>query len=65
MSSHIKDVLTHIEASAPCSMFSVALWVQDQLDLSTVGFLSVIDTLVTLGKIEVSSNDSGLAIDLL
>ena len=65
MSSHIKDVLTHIEASSPCSMFSVALWVQDQLELSTVGFLSVIDALVTLGKIEVSSNDYGLVIDLI
>ena len=65
MSSHIKDVFTHIEASAPCSMFSVALWVQDQLELSTVGFLSVIDALVTLGKIEVSSDDSGLVIDLI
>jgi len=65
MQTYIHDIRTHIEASAPCSMFSVALWVQDQLELSTVGFLSVIDALVTLGEIEVSSNDYGLVIDLL
>lgn len=65
MSSTITDILTHIEASAPCSLFSVAVWVEEQLNVSTIGFLSIIDTLVSSGAIEVSKDDTGLIVDLI
>ena len=58
-------ILTHIEASAPCSMFSVAVWVNEQLDMSIPGFVLALDTLVSSGVIELSSDDSGIVIDLI
>lgn len=58
-------ILTHIEASAPCSMFSVAVWVNEQLNMSTTGFVLALDTLVSSGAIELSSDDSGIVIDLI
>ena len=63
--TNLIHILTHIEASAPCSLFSVAVWVGEQLNVSTVGFISVIDTLVASGVIEVTKDDSGLVIDLI
>ena len=63
--TNLEYILTHIEASVPCSLFSVAVWVGEQLNVSTVGFISVIDTLVSSGVIEVSKDDCGLVIDLI
>ena len=57
----IYDILDHIEASAPCSLFSVAAWAQDQLDISPAGYLAAIEQLIASGVIEVTqeTSDSG------
>jgi hypothetical protein len=62
---NLEHILTHIEASAPCSLFSVAAWVETQLTMSRTGFIAALDTLVTSGAIELSSDDSGIVIDLI
>lgn len=62
---NLDDILTHIEASAPCSLFSVAVWVNEQLGMTPTGFVLAIDNLVSSGAIEVSSDDSGLIVDLV
>lgn len=62
---NLNDILNHIEASAPCSLFSVGVWVNDQLNMTTTGFILAIDTLVTSGAITVSRDDSGLIVDLI
>lgn len=62
---HLDDILTHIEASAPCSLFSVAAWVNDQLDMTNTGFVLAIDTLVSAGVVQVSADVSGLIVDLV
>ena len=54
-----------LTTSAPCSLFSVAAWVNDQLDMTNTGFVLAIDTLVSSGAIEVSADDSGLIVDLV
>lgn len=59
------DILTHIEASAPCSLFSVALWADEQMSLSLAGFLVAIDALVASGTIAVTADDNGLVVDLV
>ena len=61
----ITDILDHIEASAPCSLFSVGVWVGEQLNVSTLGFISAIDALVSSGAIAISSDESGLVVDLV
>lgn len=65
MQTNKEFILTHIEASAPCSLFSVALWADDQLTVSATSFAHIIDTLVAEGKIAVTSDDIGLIVDLL
>ena len=62
---NLDSILTHIEASAPCSLFSVAVWVNEQLNMSTTGFVLALDTLVSSGAIELSSDDAGIVIDLI
>jgi hypothetical protein len=61
---NIDDIFNHISASAPCSLFSVAVWVKDQLNMTNTGFVLAIDTLVSAGVIEVSADESGLIVDL-
>lgn len=60
-----QDILTHIEASAPCSLFSVALWADDQLRVSATSFAHIIDTLVSDAKIEITSDETGIIVDML
>ena len=62
---NLNDVLNHIEASAPCSLFGVAAWVETQLDIPLSGFIHALDTLVVKGLIVVAIDDSGLIIDLV
>ena len=63
--SNIDHILTHIEASAPCSLFSVAVWADSQLNINAVSFARVIDTLVSAKAIEISADDTGLVVDLI
>lgn len=62
---NIDDIFNHISASAPCSLFSVAVWVNDQLNMTNTGFVLAIDTLVSAGVIQVSADVSGLVVDLV
>ena len=63
--TNLDHIRTHIEASAPCSLFGVAAWVAEQLNVSTTGFIVAIDALVSSGVIEVTKDDSGLVVDLI
>lgn len=65
MQTNKEFILTHIEASTPCSLYSVACWAHDQLDINAASFMYNIDTLVSEGKITVSSDDIGLIVDLI
>jgi len=58
-------IRTHIEASAPCSFFSVAAWSENQLNISKSGFIAAIDILVSSNVISITSDDNGLVIDLI
>lgn len=60
-----QDILTHIEASAPCSLFSVALWSDNQLCVNATSFTHIIDSLISEGKIELTSDETGIIVDLL
>ena len=60
----ISDLLDHIQASAPCSLFGVAVWANEQFNVSTLGFITAMDALVSSGVISVSADESGLVIDL-
>ena len=62
--NNLEHIRTHIEADAPCSLFHVAAWSQSQLNISLPGFVIAIDTLVLSGVIVISSDDSGLVVDL-
>lgn len=62
---HLDDILTHIEASAPCSLFSVSVWVNEQLNMTSTGFVLALDNLVSSGTIKISADDSGLIVDLV
>ena len=62
---NLDHILTHIEADAPCSMFHVAVWADEQLTINAVGFMSVINTLVSSGVISISADEHGLVIDLI
>jgi hypothetical protein len=63
--TNLSAIQDHIEASAPCSLFSVAVWADEQLDLSPVGLIVILDTLASSGTIELSTDDSGIIIDLI
>lgn len=62
---HLTDILTHIEASAPCSLFSVAAWADEQLTINAVIFAAAIDTLISSNAISVSQDANGLVVDLI
>lgn len=62
---NLEDIFTHIQASSPCSLFSVAAWVETQLDMPLSGFIHAVDTLVAKGVIIVANEDNGLIIDLV
>ena len=63
--TNLEYIQTHIEASAPCSLFSAAAWVEKQLSMPLSGFVAALDTLAAQGIIELSSDDSGITIDLI
>ena len=63
--TNLLAIQDHIEASAPCSLFSVGVWVEDQLDVSIVELMGILNTLASAGTIELSSDDSGITIDLI
>ena len=63
--SNLNDILNHIEATAPCSLFSVASWCDIQLNISIGGFVLVMDALVSSGAVAISKDDSGLVVDLV
>ena len=61
----LEHIRSHIEASAPCSLFSVGVWVEDQLNVTTVELMGILNTLAAAGAIELSSDESGITIDLI
>ena len=63
--TNVSAIQDHITASAPCSLFSVGVWVEDQLNVSTVELLGILNTLANAGTIELSSDDSGITVDLI
>jgi hypothetical protein len=63
--SNLDHILTHIEADAPCSLFHVAVWADEQLSINAVGFMSVINTLVSANAISISSDEHGLVVELV
>ena len=62
--SNIEHILTHIEASAPCSLFSVAAWADSQLNIDAAGFVAIIDFLTAGDAISISYEDNNFVIDL-
>lgn len=64
--TNLDHILTHIEASAPCSLFSVAVWADSQLTVNAVTFIGVIDLLVSSNAISVTNEANGrLIVDLI
>jgi hypothetical protein len=63
--TNLSAIQDHIEASAPCSLFSVGVWVEAQLDVSIVELMGILNTLASAGTIELSSDESGITIDLI
>lgn len=63
--TNLSVIQDHIEASAHCSLFSVAVWVEEQLTVTTVEFTSILHTLASANTIELSSDDSGITINLI
>ena len=63
--TNLSAIQDHIEASAPCSLFSVGVWVEEQLDVSIVELMGILNTLASAGTIELSSDESGITIDII
>jgi hypothetical protein len=63
--TNLSIIQDHIEASAPCSLSGVGVWVEDQLNVSTGEFISILSTLAARGTISLSSDESGITIDLI
>jgi hypothetical protein len=63
--TNLSTIQDHIEASAPCSLFSVGVWVEDQLNVSTVELMGILSTLAKAGTIAITSDDSGITVDLI
>lgn len=63
--TNLSTIQDHIEASAPCSLFSVAVWAEQQLTVNVVEFTAIINTLASAGTIELSSDENGIIIDLI
>lgn len=62
--SNIEHIRTHIEASAPCSLFSVAAWADSQLNIDAARFVAVIDFLTAGNAISVTYEENNFVIDL-
>ena len=63
--NNLDHILTHIEASAPCSLFSVAAWADSQLNINSTSFVTVIDMLITSNAIEINTENNALVVDLI
>jgi hypothetical protein len=63
--NNLDHILTHIEASAPCTLFSVAVWADSQLNVNAVTFTNVIDMLIASNAIEINTEDNALIVDLI
>jgi len=63
--TNIDHIRTHIEASAPCSLFGVAAWADTQLNIDAARFIGVIDFLTAGGVIALSFEDCNFVIDLV
>ncbi len=59
------DILDHIQASAPCQLWGVATWAEEQLDIGPSTFMLAVDLLISSGVIEVSTEDGVLVVDLI
>ena len=70
MQRHKLDILEHIEASAPCSLFSVGAWAHEQFGMSALGFSAIMETLVesryiTVNSVEDSEGNTSLIVELI
>ena len=63
--SNLSAIQDHIEASAPCSLFSIGVWVDDQLNATTVELMRILSTLASAGTISITSDESGIIVDLI
>lgn len=63
--TNLDHILTHIEASAPCSLFSVAVWADEQLSIDIVAFTRILNVLTASNAISISTDDHGLTVDLV
>lgn len=61
---NIEHIRTHIEAAAPCSLFSVAAWADSQLNIDAAGFIAIVDFLTAGDVISVSYEDCNFVVDL-
>ena len=64
------DLLTHIEASAPCSLFSVAAWGETHFNMPATVFASAMEYLVSINKIKIEvetayGGNACLVVDLI
>ena len=63
--TNLDHIRTHIEASAPCSLFSVAAWADSQLNIDSASFVGIIDFLTAGNSISVSYEDCNFIVDLV
>jgi Mn2+/Fe2+ NRAMP family transporter len=63
--NNLDHILTHIEASAPCTLFSVAVWADSQLSINAVTFTGIIDMLILSNSIEINTENNALIVDLI
>jgi len=63
--TNLDHILTHIEASAPCTLFGVAAWADAQLTVTAAGFVAAVDALTSSNKISISQTEDGLIVDLI
>lgn len=63
--TNLSAIQDHIEASAPCSLFSVGVWVEDQLNISSVELVMFLTTLAKAGTISLTTDESGITVDLI
>jgi hypothetical protein len=63
--SNLEVIRTHIEASAPCSLFSVAAWADSQLTIDAASFVGIIDFLTAGDVISISYEDCNFVVDLV
>ena len=63
--TNLSAIQDHIEASAPCSLFSVGVWVEEQLNVTSVELVGILNTLAKAGTISITSDESGITVDLI